>query len=63
MGEVVNLRRARKARTRADAAREAERNRLRHGRSRAEREAGEAVQDLERRRLDGARLGPGEEPS
>ena len=62
MGEVVNLRRARKRRDRAAGADAAGRNRLAHGRTLAERRA----TDAERRRadaeLDGARL-DGDDPS
>ena len=61
MGEVVNLRRARKARARADKERQAEQNRLVHGRPRAEREAEAAARDLAARHLDGNRLTRDEE--
>ena len=56
MGEVVNLRRARKARDRATAEAEATVNRAAFGRTGAEKKA--AVQDAARheRTLDGARL-------
>lgn len=37
MGEIINLRQARKARKRAEAAREADTNRLKHGRTKAEK--------------------------
>jgi hypothetical protein len=42
MAEIVNLRQARKARDRAQAAETAAQNRARHGRTRAERTASEA---------------------
>jgi hypothetical protein len=54
--EIVNLRKARKAKARAaDEARAAE-NRALFGRSKAERKATEAEKDLTLRRLDGHRL-------
>jgi hypothetical protein len=58
MGEVLNLRRARKARQRAEKAREAEANRVAFGRAEAERRASEAQNDLERARLEAHRLEP-----
>jgi Domain of unknown function (DUF4169) len=58
MGEVLNLRRARKARDRAEKDRAAEANRIAFGRSKAERLASEAQNDLERSRLDAHRLEP-----
>lgn len=56
MGEVVNLRRARKAagrRAKEEAAADA---RIKHGTPRAVRELAEARRDIETRRLDGHRL-------
>ena len=50
---VVNLRRARKAKARDDARREANGNAARFGRTRGEREAEDARAALEARRLDG----------
>ncbi len=58
MGELLNLRRARKARERAAKDQIAEANRLAFGRSKAERRASEAQMDLERARLDAHRLEP-----
>ena len=55
MSEIVNLRRARKAKARVAAADKAAENRLRFGASKAEREHAAANQDLERRRLDAHR--------
>ena len=56
MGEIVNLRRARKAMTRRqDAARAAE-NRLAHGRSKAERTLDDARAEKGRRELDAHRI-------
>ena len=56
MGEVVNLRLARRRRARAAREAEADANRARHGRSGAERRAQALAEDGERRRLDGHRL-------
>ena len=56
MGEIVNLRRARKARTREAAAAEADANRLRHGRTAPEKAAEAALARRLDRVLDGARL-------
>jgi len=57
MGEVVNLNKARKKHNRADARRQAQENRIRHGRSRAEKikdreEAHRSERSLEGKRLD-----------
>ncbi|MDK9697257.1 MAG: DUF4169 family protein [Siculibacillus sp.] len=59
MGEVIGLGRFRKARARADDKKRAEENRLRFGRTRAERDAAEMQSDLAARRLDAHRLAPG----
>lgn len=55
MGDVINLRRARKARARADAQDKAAANRLAFGRTRAEREAAAAEAARHERLLDGAK--------
>ena len=58
MGEIVNLRTARKRKSREDVARTAEHNRIRHGRSKAEKQRG---RDEARRlgaHLDGHKLTP-----
>lgn len=52
MAEIVNLRRARKAKERTDAEHKAAENRIRFGRSKAERKNAEANTALEKRRLD-----------
>lgn len=59
MADIVNLRQARKARKRADDARLAEANRLKHGRTRAEKQA----QAAEARKLDAALDGARREPT
>ena len=56
MTEIVNLRRARKAKRRADADVTAAANRLVHGRTRGERVGQAAEADRARRLLDGAQL-------
>jgi ribonuclease T1 len=60
MGDVINLRLARKARARAEAAKQAAENRARHGRTKAERarDAAEAVRA--ERHLDQHRRAPAE---
>lgn len=56
MGEIVNLRRARKAKERRDAETTASVNRAAFGRSSAEKKGQCAESELEARRLDGHRL-------
>jgi hypothetical protein len=53
--EIINLRRARKARARLERDREAAQNRARFGRAKVERASQEAEADLAARRLDGAK--------
>jgi predicted nucleic acid-binding protein len=61
MGDIVNLREARKQVKGEAARRKAAANRLRHGRSKAAREF-EAAREIKRRRdLDGHRIEPGDE--
>ena len=55
MGEVVNLRRARKAKARSEAEAKAAANRVAFGRSKSERDATAAEKDLLAKRLDGHR--------
>lgn len=56
MGDVVNLRRARKARDRTSAEAQAAQNRIEFGRTKAERKLTEAEKTLAKRRLEGHRL-------
>ena len=58
MGEIVNLRRARKTKKRAEDARLADANRVAFGRTRHERTLSETESAIAVRRLDGHRLGP-----
>ena len=60
MGEIVNLRQARKQRTRAEKEKTAEGNRLAFGRTKAEKASTQAERDKATRALDGHRL-PDEE--
>ncbi len=55
MGELINLRRARKARDRAASGTRAAANRLSHGRSKAEKQAIQAERERQERTLDGAK--------
>jgi len=59
MGEIVNLRRVKRARARDDAAVAAAANRARSGTSKAQREAEAKRQALAEQRLDGAQLETG----
>ncbi len=52
MAEIVNLRRARKAKARAEKDKAAEQNRVRFGRTKAEKTASRAEEDRAARRLD-----------
>jgi hypothetical protein len=60
MAEIVNLRRAKKQRRRAEAAQAAEQQRLLHGRTRAERKLQEAEKSRADQTLRSARLEPDE---
>jgi hypothetical protein len=57
--EIINLRRARKARARAERTRRAEANRLAHGLSKAERKKAESEQRLAADRHEAHRLAEG----
>jgi hypothetical protein len=61
MGEVLNLRRARKARGRTEAARGAAENRARFGRAKARRRLDAAEKERRDRELDRAHIEPGGE--
>ena len=62
MGEIVNLRRARKSKKRAEESRAADANRIAFGRTRTERELSEKEKALAARRLDGHLLPPDDQP-
>ena len=55
MPDVVNLNKARKARAKTAAKKTAAENRVRHGRSKAERQLGQATSDKAKRELDARR--------
>lgn len=59
MAEIVNLRRARKARERAQEEATAAENRLRFGRTKTERKTEKAKEELRAKRLDQHRREPG----
>jgi hypothetical protein len=61
-GEIVNLRKIRKAKARAAEEAKAEQNRRRFGRSKAERETEDMGRERDARLLDGHRLVKGREP-
>jgi hypothetical protein len=56
MGEIVNLRRVRRARTRAEDAQRAAEARVRHGRTAAERAETARAAERQRAEVDGAKL-------
>ncbi|WP_158766746.1 DUF4169 family protein [Terricaulis silvestris] len=53
MGDILNLRRARKAKARQDAETEAAAKRLQHGQSKAGKKLSKAEQEAAARKLDG----------
>ncbi len=59
--EIVNLRRARKARARADKEDRAAENRRRHGRSKAEKQAESIERERAERRIESHRREPDED--
>ena len=63
--QIINLKRARKAKQRHEAETCAEQNRAKFGRTKAERQATQAEQELEARRLEAARRqsGSDDEPA
>jgi len=60
LGDLVNLRRARKARTRAEDVRQAAANRALHGQSKAERQRRRLLEEQEAARHAGHRRRPAE---
>ena len=58
MGDIVNLRKARKARVRAEDSAHAATNRARFGRTPQERERDRLEEEQARRKLDGAKQEP-----
>ena len=55
MGEIVNLNRARKARAKAESQASAAANRVKHGRTKAEKAIDRSAEDRRARLLDGAK--------
>lgn len=53
MTDIVNLKRARKAKERAEAEAKAQANRIAHGRTKTEKKLSKAEQEAARRKLDG----------
>lgn len=60
MAEIINLRRARKTKARAQADAKADENRARFGRPKAERTLTAKIDDLAAKRLEGHRLEGGQ---
>lgn len=58
MGEIINLRQARKAKARDDKARTAEENRARHGRTKAEKQVDRLSSEKSTAFIDGHRRTP-----
>ena len=56
MGEVVNLRQARKAKARAEGEQEAAANRQKFGRRKDDKELMQQIEDLREKNLDGHKL-------
>ncbi|AMK21991.1 MULTISPECIES: DUF4169 family protein [unclassified Sphingobium] len=56
MGDIINLRQARKAKARADKDRLAQSNRAKFGRTKAERQAQSLEEERKNRQIEGARL-------
>ncbi|PJG48421.1 hypothetical protein CAF53_09350 [Sphingobium sp. LB126] len=54
MADIINLRQARKAKARADQTRQAEINRVKFGRTKAERKAEALEEERKARMIDGA---------
>jgi hypothetical protein len=61
MAEIINLRKARKAKGRAEAEARAAENRVKFGRSKEEKRGSEASRRLDERRLEGHRREDGGE--
>ncbi|MBY0566327.1 MAG: DUF4169 family protein [Hyphomonadaceae bacterium] len=53
MTDIVNLKRARKAKERAEAEAKAQANRIAHGRTKTEKKLSKAEQEAAQRKLDG----------
>jgi hypothetical protein len=62
VAEIVNLRMARKAKARRDAAQQAAENRARHGRTKAEKQRDKAEAERAERTIEGARRTESDDP-
>lgn len=62
MAEIINLNKARKAKARVTAEKQAAENRVRFGRSKAQKQQDAAEAEALRRKLDGLRLDDPPEP-
>ncbi len=60
MAEIINLNKARKAKARVTAEKQAAENRVRFGRSKAQKQQDAAESEAMRRKLDSLRLDPSE---
>ncbi|TAJ52602.1 MAG: DUF4169 family protein [Nevskiaceae bacterium] len=60
MAEIINLNKARKAKARVTAEKQAAENRVRFGRSKAQKQQDAAEAEAMRRKLDSLRLDPSE---
>ena len=56
MAEIINLNRARKAHSKAEAQLQAKQNRITYGRTKAEKETAARNAELETRRLEGGKV-------
>jgi hypothetical protein len=61
MAEIINLNKVRKARAKAGAQQQAAENRIRHGRTKAEKQAERAATEAAAKKLDGHHLAPKDE--
>ena len=62
MGDVINLNRFRKQKAKKERAKQAEQNRLKHGRTKTERDLEARRKQLEVRHIDGHKLDRAPEP-
>lgn len=58
MGEIINLKRARKDKARAGKEADAQENRVQHGRTKLEKKQTKAENDVANRKLDGLKRKP-----
>lgn len=58
MNNVVNLNRFRKQKNRTDAEKQADENRIKHGRTKAQKAKDNAIKDQHAQKIDGHKLDP-----